>query len=866
MSCHRAELGRASTEKGPAVIAWADCGSLDGSFSLVAGTASGELLELSHSGSRLRSARTHDGPVLALAASPSGDFLASCGRDKAARLTRADGLCLDASLGDFPLPPRCLAFSPLSDLVALAGDSEHIKVCDALTGRHSFSLDHSRRPIKALSFDPSGEFLAIAEEDGSVAIFQASDNGERVALLPALATPAAAGDPTPVTIDWRPGDGSLLAVPARGRIAFIERSSSWKESFAVQSESGSLSKYGLVRWSPNGLFLAAAGAGQNYVCLHDMRPGAKGRELRTVDALAPVACFSWHPDANTLALANAEGSLSLWNACVPDEECPAPYTPLENLSRADLYVADDDNDDEDEGENNDNGDYIDGEYGGGDKGLMRSDGLHGATESESDDAAGAGRLVYGGGGYRKKRSGAMQNAVMQKPFQPGSTGNETTKQQRFMAYDLNGFMVQRTDESTGTVLVETCFHDASRLRIPAIAGADGYTIGALEENGIALAGGSEIRYRPFEGWSPDAEWRASLPSGESPTCIAVGQTFIAAATSANVLRLFCTSGLQLHVSSLEGPPVCACADGKLLAIIWHSAPPLTDASAVRATQQLRFSVIDTASMTERARGPVALSPGGHLCWAGFSATGHLCVHDSEGVVRMRVETLGGSWMPIFRSEDAKELESEKHQVVGVTESEIVYVVCPPHEGEPSVLPRPVHSLKDLSLPLAQADGTEASLENKFALEQSKLLEAEANGKHAEASKLRASGDQKLIRLFAEACKGGRQSRARGIAERLQLTKSIDGAWKLANKLRMPALAEEMRRLSEQRSAAVTGEITTPAVQPIASKAASHEGMDNAEPGSDRKRQALGEPAVESSAKAMKSNNYNNAAPNPYARA
>lgn len=816
---YKEELGKVGC-----TAAFADCGALDGSWSLVAGTAEGDLVELALSGSKLRSAHVHDGAVLSMAVSPAGDAIASCGRDKAARLCKTDGLRLDASPAEFALPPRCVAFSTDGERVAFAGEDETIRVCDALTGRLVYAIPHTRRPIKSVALDPVNKYVALAEEDGTVSILQACDEGERVALLPALATPAAAGDPTPVSIDWRPGDGSLLAVPARGHVSFIDRTS-FKEAFAVQSDSGSLSKYGLVRWSPNGLILAAAGAGQTCVCLHDMRPGAKGRELRIVDALAPICSASWHPDANTLAMCTSEGNLSLWNACVPEDECPEPYVPLDQLSRADLYVGGDNEEDvEDAGDDEE-------------KDMIGTDATGNETAEMVPDTTGAGKLVYGGGLGGTKRAGAVQNAVMQKPFQPGSTGNSRAKQQRFMAYDLNGFLVQRSDGSTDSVLVETNFHDASRLRVPAIAGADEYSIGALGPHGVALAGKDHLWYRPFNAWSPDAEWHATLPHNEKTLCVSVGTSFIALATNAHLLRLFCVSGLQLHIGSIDGPPICACAHDNLLGLIWHSSSPLTDATAVRATQQLQFCIIDTSSLVEVSRGPVALSAGAHLCWAGFATTGYLCTYDSEGahssmpghtysirnfvnnficmhfvgtmvlsagVVRMRTNTLGGSWIPIFRSKDNKETVSESHWVVGVTESEVVYTVCTPGEGEPSVSPRPVHSVKEVELPLATADGTVVSLENQFALEHARLLEVQAKSNN-DISKLHASSDQKLIRLFAEACKAGRQSRARGIAQRLHLLKSVDGAWKLANKLKMPALAEEMRRISERRSEMEEGE-------------------------------------------------------------
>ena len=53
---------------------------------------------------------------------------------------------------------------------------------------------------------------------------------------------------------------------------------------------------------------------------------------------------------------------------------------------------------------------------------------------------------------------------------------------------------------------------------------------------------SMIIFRPLESWAPNGEWSLSLPEGENVVAVAAGRSFLAAATSARLLRLFSTSG------------------------------------------------------------------------------------------------------------------------------------------------------------------------------------------------------------------------------------------------------------------------------------------------------------------------------------
>lgn len=66
-------------------------------------------------------------------------------------------------------------------------------------------------------------------------------------------------------------------------------------------------------------------------------------------------------------------------------------------------------------------------------------------------------------------------------------------------------------------------------------------------------------FRPFDAWDGNAEWTAALPEGETALCVAAGQSFIAAATNAGLLRIFGLAGSQTAIITLQGQPVALAA-------------------------------------------------------------------------------------------------------------------------------------------------------------------------------------------------------------------------------------------------------------------------------------------------------------------
>ncbi|CBZ55179.1 conserved hypothetical protein [Neospora caninum Liverpool] len=95
---------------------------------------------------------------------------------------------------------------------------------------------------------------------------------------------------------------------------------------------------------------------------------------------------------------------------------------------------------------------------------------------------------------------------------------------------------------------------------------------SLSKVGVALASvGSKRPLLPsrveFRSLQDSSQWTKTLPVPERPLGVAVGDSFVAVVTSADLLRVFATSGIALSLSRLPGVPVAICASHQLLFVV-----------------------------------------------------------------------------------------------------------------------------------------------------------------------------------------------------------------------------------------------------------------------------------------------------------
>ena len=106
-------------------------------------------------------------------------------------------------------------------------------------------------------------------------------------------------------------------------------------------------------------------------------------------------------------------------------------------------------------------------------------------------------------------------------------------------------------------------------------------------------------------------------------------------------------------------------------------------------QVVLFDMRDAARPVRLATAPLPLSPGATLHWVGFSESGGLSTVDSVGVVRQCMRANGFEWVPVLHCKALKKSEQEHHWVVGLTDAQLMCVICKGDDAFPATLPRPV---------------------------------------------------------------------------------------------------------------------------------------------------------------------------------
>ncbi len=138
-------------------------------------------------------------------------------------------------------------------------DSElTVKVVNTQDMTRVLYLRDQPKPVKHLSFHPSGSYLALSCTDGIIYVYSLSTEEPELVrkidgLIRTLETDAEASS----RVVWHP-DGRALAAPTATRdILVVSRSDGERQRAFATGHMGDITA---VAWSPNGAFLASAGA------------------------------------------------------------------------------------------------------------------------------------------------------------------------------------------------------------------------------------------------------------------------------------------------------------------------------------------------------------------------------------------------------------------------------------------------------------------------------------------------------------------------------------------------------------------------------------------------------------------------------
>jgi chromosome transmission fidelity protein 4 len=173
-------------------------------------------------------------------------------------------------------------------------------------------LREQSKAVKHVTFSPSGELLAVSCSDGIVNIYSMLEEDPKlVRKVDGVIRSLDTEDEATSRVVWHP-DGTAFAAAEATRDIAIVSTSAWtkQKTFA----SGHTKDITALAWSPNGAFLASAGADGKIVLWETKTQNI----LQTFD-FGGVINLVWHPTENTLAFTTSDGELFIHENFVPAE-------------------------------------------------------------------------------------------------------------------------------------------------------------------------------------------------------------------------------------------------------------------------------------------------------------------------------------------------------------------------------------------------------------------------------------------------------------------------------------------------------------------------------------------------------------------
>lgn len=427
-------------------------------------------------------------------------------------------------------------------------------------------------------------------------------------------------------------------------------------------------------------------------------------------------------------------------------------------------------------------------------------------------------------GVLTSSSSSVPAFKLQDPFQSGATplksSSDQYKKRRYLAWNGVGSI---TSKHEGTYHnIEVLFSDTNNRKPVRLNDHYHFTMGALGEHGVVFASPthgeagdpdyrpSVVFYRPLDAWAQNSDWTVHIQNDENVTCIAIGESWVAVATSKHYLRVFSHAGRQMTVMCLEGPVVSMVGRGDSLVIVHYSSAVTSGITA--APLQMMMKQYDIKRRAKRYQGVLALSSTtSTLKWLHLSEQGMIMTLDSDGIVRGLSSYYDKEWIPLL---DTTLLVKQNHyskrdRFWPITEiqGKLLVVVCKGTKKVPAVFPKPVPTLISLQIPFQLLERKDVILQEEHLRET--LMVQEERMQHSNVSielEKQKKLDKKVVHLIDKACKDDKDILALDLCTLLQLPKSISISIKLATKFRKPALAERMNLILKSKTRQVREEV------------------------------------------------------------
>nr|XP_058149388.1 WD repeat and HMG-box DNA-binding protein 1 isoform X2 [Dasypus novemcinctus] len=711
-----------------------------------------------------------------------------------------------------------------------AGSSDFIvKVVDVMDSSQQKTFRGHDAPVLSLSFDPKDIFLASASCDGSVRVWQISDQTCAVSWPLLQKCNDVINAKSICRLSWQPKSGKLLAIPVEKSVK-VYRRETWSNQFDL-SDNFISQTLNVITWSPCGQYLAA-GSINGLIVVWNVETKECVERVKHEKGYA-ICGLAWHPTCGQIAYTDAEGNLGLLeNVCDPvgkksnskvSRRVEKDYNDLfdgDDMSNAGDFLNDNAveipsfskgniNEDEDEDDlmlssvrPRQRSHILEDDENSVDVTLLKT-GSSLLKEEEEDDQAGSIHNLPLVASQRPFYDGPMPTP-RQKPFQSGSTPLHLTH--RFMVWNSIGIIRCYNDEQDNAIDVE--FHDSSLHHATHLSNTLNYTVADLSHEAILLACestdelASKLHCLHFSSWDSSKEWMVDMPPNEDIEAICLGQGWAATATSALLLRIFTIGGVQKEVFSLPGPVVSMAGHGEQLFIVYHRG------TGFDGDQCLGVQLLELGKKKKQILhgDPLPLTRKSYLAWVGFSAEGTPCFVDSDGIVRMLNRGLGNTWTPVCNTREHCRGKSDHYWVVGIHENP-QQLRCIPCKGSrfPPTLPRPAVVILNFKLPYCQIATEKGQMEEQFwrsVMFHNHLDYLAKNGyEYEENTKNQAIKEQQelLMKMLALSCKLEREFRCVELAD-LMTQNAVNLAIKYASRSRRLILAQRLSELAVEKAA------------------------------------------------------------------
>ena len=288
---------------------------------------------------------------------------------------------------------------------------------------------------------------------------------------------------------------------------------------------------------------------------------------------------------------------------------------------------------------------------------------------------------------------------VQPSFQPGSTPVDI--EHRFMVWNQVGQVIcHSADENS--IIAE--FHDVTIHPSLHILNNLNHQMASLSTSCLALATKETpcrlvcIAFVSAGG----KEWSTTMPECEEIQAIAAGESFVAAATDAGIIRFFTTMGTQREIVALSGHVLTLAANDNKLAVAYHTS---------NTCNKISLMIYTLIGPTMNCRSvELPLTYGKKLSWLGFSDMGSVIAYESSGrVISYNIKR--NVWYPICDMTKHIVGASDNFFIISVSESDqkIRTTLCR-GTNYPLTNPRPIVREVDYLLPLCYIETEKSKLE------------------------------------------------------------------------------------------------------------------------------------------------------------